>query len=83
MSKIVFAGVGKTDREIIEALDAGIGCFNIESEAELENLIKLAKLMGKRLNLHCVLIQISVMMHTSILPLVLRRPSLVLILNEP
>ena len=29
MSKIVFAGVGKTDTEIIEALNAGIGTFNI------------------------------------------------------
>jgi diaminopimelate decarboxylase len=42
-SKIVYAGVGKTDAEIIEALNAQIGCFNIESEAELENLIELAK----------------------------------------
>jgi len=42
-AKIVYAGVGKTDREIIEALSAGIGYFNIESEAELENLIRLAK----------------------------------------
>jgi diaminopimelate decarboxylase len=41
--KVVFAGVGKTDKEIVESLDAGIGYFNIESEAELENLIKLAK----------------------------------------
>ncbi|MHC4754401.1 MAG: diaminopimelate decarboxylase [Planctomycetota bacterium] len=41
-SKVVYAGVGKTDAEIIEALNAGIGYFNIESEAELENLIKLA-----------------------------------------
>ena len=48
LSKIVFAGVGKTDREIIEALNAGIGCFNIESEAELENLIKLCKVHGKK-----------------------------------
>jgi diaminopimelate decarboxylase len=47
MSKIVFAGVGKTDIEIIKALDAGIGYFNIESEAELENLIKLCKVHGK------------------------------------
>jgi len=47
LNKIVFAGVGKTDREIIEALNAGIGCFNIESEAELENLIKLCKAHGK------------------------------------
>ena len=42
-SKIVYAGVGKTDTEIIEALNAGIGYFNIESETELENLIRLAK----------------------------------------
>jgi diaminopimelate decarboxylase len=41
-SKIVYAGVGKTDKEIIEALKAGIGYFNIESEAEMENLIQLA-----------------------------------------
>ena len=42
-SKIVYAGVGKTDTEIIEALNAEIGYFNIESEAELNNLIHLAK----------------------------------------
>jgi diaminopimelate decarboxylase len=42
-SKIVYAGVGKTDKEIVEALKAGIGYFNIESEAELENLIRLTK----------------------------------------
>ena len=47
-SKVVYAGVGKTDTEILEALDAGIGYFNIESEAELENLIHLAKQRGKR-----------------------------------
>jgi len=43
MSKVFYAGVGKMDQEIIEALEAGIGYFNIESEAELENLIKLSK----------------------------------------
>jgi diaminopimelate decarboxylase len=47
-SKIIYAGVGKTDREITEGLDAGIGYFNIESEAELENLIRLAKEKNKR-----------------------------------
>jgi diaminopimelate decarboxylase len=47
-SKIVYAGVGKTDIEIIEALDAGVGYFNIESEEELENLIRLAKQQGKK-----------------------------------
>ena len=46
VSKIVYAGVGKTDREIVEALEAGIAYFNIESEAELENLIALAKKTG-------------------------------------
>ena len=33
--KIVFSGVGKTRREMQAALEAGIGCFNVESEAEL------------------------------------------------
>lgn len=46
MSKIVYAGVGKTDKELCEALDAGIGYFNIESEAELENLIAIARAKG-------------------------------------
>ncbi len=46
-SKIVYAGAGKTDREIIEALNAGIAYFNIESEAELENLMRLAKQQDK------------------------------------
>ncbi|MBN2210817.1 MAG: diaminopimelate decarboxylase [Sedimentisphaerales bacterium] len=41
-SKIVYAGVGKTDEEIRQAIDAGIGWFNIESGAELENLIAIA-----------------------------------------
>ncbi len=45
-AKIVYAGVGKTDREILDALKAGIGYFNIESEEELENLIKLARQEG-------------------------------------
>ncbi len=47
-SKIVYAGVGKTDKEIIEGLRAGIGYFNIESEAEMENLIRLATQEGKQ-----------------------------------
>ena len=46
--KIVFAGVGKTDTEIVDALNAGIAYFNIESEAELENLIRLAGRQGKK-----------------------------------
>ena len=41
-SKVVYAGVGKTDREINEAIAAGIALFNVESEAEFENLSRLA-----------------------------------------
>ena len=41
-SKIVFAGVGKTDKEIAYSLDAGIFCFNIESIPEAEAIERLA-----------------------------------------
>jgi len=47
-SKVVYAGVGKTDTEIVETLDAKIGYFNIESEAELENLIAIAGRRGTK-----------------------------------
>ncbi|MCD6039745.1 MAG: diaminopimelate decarboxylase [Gammaproteobacteria bacterium] len=40
--KIIFSGVGKQHAEIIRAMDVGIGCFNVESEAELERLHTLA-----------------------------------------
>jgi len=42
-AKVVYAGVGKTDEEILDGWNAGIGYFNIESEQELENLIGLVK----------------------------------------
>ena len=45
-SGIVFAGVGKTDREIVTALKAGISCFNVESSAELEVIDELAGNLG-------------------------------------
>lgn len=48
LSRVVFAGVGKTDREIREALRAGVGIFNIESEQEFENLSRLAGEAGTR-----------------------------------
>jgi diaminopimelate decarboxylase len=41
-SRIVFAGVGKTDAEVRQGIQAGIGWFNVESEQELENLIRIA-----------------------------------------
>jgi len=46
-SGVVFAGVGKTDEEIEAGLRAGIGWFNVESEAELENLACIAARMGR------------------------------------
>src|SRR5688572_29301415 len=46
--KIIYAGVGKTDEEIREAINAGIAAFNIESEAEIENVDRLAGEMGKQ-----------------------------------
>lgn len=48
--KIVFAGVGKTDREINLALDADILCFNVESIPELEIINELASKKGKIAN---------------------------------
>lgn len=46
--KIIFSGVGKTRAEMCRALDAGIGCFNVESRAELEVLDEVARSMGQR-----------------------------------
>ena len=45
-SKIIFSGVGKTRSEMKRALQAGIGCFNVESEAELEVLSEVALNLG-------------------------------------
>ncbi|MEZ5780283.1 MAG: diaminopimelate decarboxylase [Rhizobiaceae bacterium] len=45
--KIVFSGVGKTAREMDLALEAGILCFNVESEPELELLSARAVALGK------------------------------------
>jgi diaminopimelate decarboxylase len=40
--KIIFSGVGKQSAEILRALEVGIFCFNVESEAELKRLNELA-----------------------------------------
>ena len=45
--RILFSGVGKTAREMDFALDAGILCFNVESEPELELLSARASALGK------------------------------------
>ena len=41
-SRIIFSGVGKTRHEMQHALQVGIGCFNVESESELEALNQVA-----------------------------------------
>ncbi|AVS61053.1 diaminopimelate decarboxylase [Paracidovorax avenae] len=46
--KVIFSGVGKTRQEMREALEAGIGCFNVESEPELEVLSEVAMACGRR-----------------------------------
>lgn len=46
-SKIVYAGVGKSDWEINLGLDAGIFCFNVESIAELQVINELAAAKNK------------------------------------
>jgi len=46
-AKIVFSGVGKTRREMRRALDAGVLCFNVESEAELAELSAVAAHAGR------------------------------------
>ena len=46
--KIIFSGVGKTRAEMRKALAAGIGCFNVESEAELDVLSEVALAMKLR-----------------------------------
>ena len=46
-SKVVFSGVGKTETEMRDALNAGIFCFNVESASELDRLNAVAASMGK------------------------------------
>lgn len=46
--KIIFSGVGKTRAEMHEALLVGIGCFNVESEAEIDVLNQVAMAAGRK-----------------------------------
>jgi diaminopimelate decarboxylase len=49
--KIMFSGVGKTARELALAVDHGILCVNVESEAELELLAGIAAGKGRRVDI--------------------------------
>jgi diaminopimelate decarboxylase len=46
--KTVFSGVGKTRAEMRRALQAGVKCFNVESEAELDTLDDVARALATR-----------------------------------
>src|SRR5882672_6078812 len=46
--KTFFSGVGKSAAEIRLALEKGIGCINVESQAELERVDQIARRMRKR-----------------------------------
>ena len=50
-SKIVYAGVGKTDFEIEDAIRAGVLLFNVESVSELDQIQRIAKRLKKRANI--------------------------------
>lgn len=46
-AKIVFSGVGKQRAEMARALEVGVHCFNVESEAEIDVLNEVAGSLGK------------------------------------
>jgi diaminopimelate decarboxylase len=46
--KTLFSGVGKSDAEIRFALEKGIGCINVESEAELARVDAVARSLERR-----------------------------------
>lgn len=48
--KVVFSGVGKTAFEIEKAIEKNIFCFDVESEAELLRLHKIASTLNKKVN---------------------------------
>jgi diaminopimelate decarboxylase len=50
-ARVVFSGVGKTRAEMLKALHAGVMCFNVESERELEMLSSVATETGRRANI--------------------------------
>jgi diaminopimelate decarboxylase len=49
--KIMFSGIGKTDRELALAVDTGILCVNVESEQELDRLSAIATAKGRSIDI--------------------------------
>ena len=46
--RVVFSGVGKTAAEIGFAIKCDIGCFNVESDGELDRIVAQARILGRR-----------------------------------
>lgn len=46
--KVVFSGVGKTRHELLAALEAGVGCINVESADELVMIDEVARTAGRK-----------------------------------
>ena len=64
--KVVFSGVGKRPDEIRRALEVGIRCFNIESEAELQRVNEVAAEIGIKAPSLCVSTLMLMRAHTPI-----------------
>jgi len=47
-AKVIFSGLGKTEAEILQGLNAGIHCFNVESSAELDRINSVADSVGMK-----------------------------------
>lgn len=47
-AKVVFSGVGKSRDDMRRALEVGVHCFNVESDAELERLQEVAAQLGTK-----------------------------------
>lgn len=60
---ICYAGVGKTDRELLQGMKSGIAYFNVESLEELEVLDSLAKEYGYEANV-CLRVNPNIDAHT-------------------
>jgi len=43
----VFSGVGKSERELRQAVQSGVGCINVESQSELLQLSQVASTLGR------------------------------------
>lgn len=51
VQKIMFAGVGKTDKEIETGIKNNIACFNCESDEEIQVINSIARKLGKEVNI--------------------------------